>query len=471
MVVLGSLSRAPRDPRCVRRRAAARGRVRASRRRRAMPIPERLRRKTAARRSPCSRRAGRSGASVSRMRGATGSRCSICPTTGCRSCSAIRRTWCRGRSLTAGPTSLSPTREYPPGAEGDRARHDAFLELYGSSPASGCWPSACSTRHVTSATRKSIEPDRGARDDPAAVVAQPRAVREGRARHARAAAGLRTAPAGGRQAAAVADPGSSRDLPAQAHDRVTRTPEPRDAAGARRGQPRAGFSRPPPLAAGARNRRYRASSRTAPRWHPRHRPVAAHRWGCLLRHRSRRRAGRGRAGSDLARDGGGGGGARMERSRRGGRVLPEARARGHAPLRGGRALPPRPGVPRRAHGPQGGDRSRRRLVRAADVARSIARRPTLTVYALTSGGEEIALVRWPTTIGGWKKETGPRGSSRSPLQELRRGRARVARPRRLPAWLPPPDAGAGAECGARGGPRKWPTRISWVPGTRRHTGS
>ena len=34
----------------------------------------------------------------------------------------------------------------------------------------------------------------------------------------------------------------------------------------------------------------------------------------------------------------------------------------------------------------------------------IKNRPTLTLYTTLDNGQEIALVRWPTTIGGWKKE-------------------------------------------------------------------
>lgn len=36
----------------------------------------------------------------------------------------------------------------------------------------------------------------------------------------------------------------------------------------------------------------------------------------------------------------------------------------------------------------------------------IERRPTLTLWARTADGGELALVRWRTTIGGWKKEVG-----------------------------------------------------------------
>jgi hypothetical protein len=86
---------------------------------------------------------------------------------------------------------------------------------------------------------------------------------------------------------------------------------------------------------------------------------------------------------------------------------------------------------------------------------SIARRPTLTVYALTSGGEEIALVRWPTTIGGWKKETGPRGRVGLRYKNSDVGK-RVWRDLvASPAWLPPPQTPARALVRRARGPRKW----------------
>jgi hypothetical protein len=69
-------------------------------------------------------------------------------------------------------------------------------------------------------------------------------------------------------------------------------------------------------------------------------------------------------------------------------------------------------------------------------ARPIARRPMLTLYARTQRGE-IALVRWPTTIGGWQEERLPGGAIRLRYKEspagMRLWRDVVA----SPAWLPP----------------------------------
>jgi hypothetical protein len=69
-------------------------------------------------------------------------------------------------------------------------------------------------------------------------------------------------------------------------------------------------------------------------------------------------------------------------------------------------------------------------------ARAIERRAVLTVYARAEGGE-IALARWPTTIGGWQREE-PESGGRG----LRYGESPVgARVWRdvvaSPAWLPP----------------------------------
>ena len=65
-------------------------------------------------------------------------------------------------------------------------------------------------------------------------------------------------------------------------------------------------------------------------------------------------------------------------------------------------------------------------------------RPTLTVYAQTPEGE-IALVQWPTTIGGWKPERSRSGGLGLRYKESPFGpriwRDVVA----APAWLPPPS--------------------------------
>jgi hypothetical protein len=86
---------------------------------------------------------------------------------------------------------------------------------------------------------------------------------------------------------------------------------------------------------------------------------------------------------------------------------------------------------------------------------SIAHRPTLTVYALTPGGEEIALVRWPTTIGGWKKEMGPRGRVGLRYKNSDVGKRLWRNLVASPAWLPPPQTPARALVRRATGPKKW----------------
>ena len=44
------------------------------------------------------------------------------------------------------------------------------------------------------------------------------------------------------------------------------------------------------------------------------------------------------------------------------------------------------------------------------LAQPVERRPVLVLYARPPGGDEIALVRWPTTIGGWQEEKLPSGA-------------------------------------------------------------
>ena len=66
----------------------------------------------------------------------------------------------------------------------------------------------------------------------------------------------------------------------------------------------------------------------------------------------------------------------------------------------------------------------------------VERRPVLTLYA-THDGRDVALVRWPTTIGGWKPEIGPEGSVRLAYKNSPAG-PRVWRDLiASPAWLPP----------------------------------
>ncbi len=86
---------------------------------------------------------------------------------------------------------------------------------------------------------------------------------------------------------------------------------------------------------------------------------------------------------------------------------------------------------------------------------SIARRPTLTLYARTAGGAEVALVRWPTTIGGWKKEVGPWGRVGLRYKNSDVGK-RVWRDLvASPAWLPPPRTPARALVHRAHGEQKW----------------
>jgi hypothetical protein len=87
--------------------------------------------------------------------------------------------------------------------------------------------------------------------------------------------------------------------------------------------------------------------------------------------------------------------------------------------------------------------------------RSIAQRPKLTLYARTSDGEEIPLVRWPTTIGGWKKEVGPSGRVGLRYKNSDVGK-RVWRDLvASPAWLPPPKTPARALVRRGSGPKEW----------------
>ncbi len=70
-------------------------------------------------------------------------------------------------------------------------------------------------------------------------------------------------------------------------------------------------------------------------------------------------------------------------------------------------------------------------------ARANARRPTLTLYARAAGGE-IALVRWPTTIGGWKPQERRDGTVALKYKESRVGAAVWRDLLALPTWRPPP---------------------------------
>ncbi|WP_242343849.1 L,D-transpeptidase family protein [Anaeromyxobacter terrae] len=85
----------------------------------------------------------------------------------------------------------------------------------------------------------------------------------------------------------------------------------------------------------------------------------------------------------------------------------------------------------------------------------IAHRPTLTLYARTGDGEEIALVRWPTTIGGWKKEVGPRGRVGLRYKNSDVGKRLWRFVVASPAWLPPPQTPARALVHRAQGSKRW----------------
>jgi hypothetical protein len=85
----------------------------------------------------------------------------------------------------------------------------------------------------------------------------------------------------------------------------------------------------------------------------------------------------------------------------------------------------------------------------------VARRPTLTLYARLSDGGEIALVRWPTTIGGWKKEARPSGRVGLRYKNSDVG-GRLWRDLIVsPAWLPPQKTPARALVRRQWWPGKW----------------
>ena len=94
----------------------------------------------------------------------------------------------------------------------------------------------------------------------------------------------------------------------------------------------------------------------------------------------------------------------------------------------------------------------------------IERRPVLTLY-VRHAGDDIALVRWPTTIGGWKPEIGPEGGVRLAYKNSPVG-PRVWRDLiASPAWLPPagtPDE----ELMRRRGDRWMPNHALLGPGYR-----
>ncbi|MBN8610064.1 MAG: hypothetical protein J0L92_05750 [Deltaproteobacteria bacterium] len=65
-------------------------------------------------------------------------------------------------------------------------------------------------------------------------------------------------------------------------------------------------------------------------------------------------------------------------------------------------------------------------------------RPTLTLFA-RDGSSEVALVRWPTTIGGWKPERSSSGGIGLRYKESPEGPRLWRDVVAAPAWLPPPS--------------------------------
>jgi hypothetical protein len=71
----------------------------------------------------------------------------------------------------------------------------------------------------------------------------------------------------------------------------------------------------------------------------------------------------------------------------------------------------------------------------------VARRPVITLFARPApdapDSDEIALVRWPTTIGGWQREKRPGGAVVRKYKESPVGKRVWRRLVVAPAWLPP----------------------------------
>jgi hypothetical protein len=85
----------------------------------------------------------------------------------------------------------------------------------------------------------------------------------------------------------------------------------------------------------------------------------------------------------------------------------------------------------------------------------IAHRPTLTLYASTPEGGDVALVHWPTTIGGWKKEQGGGGRIGLRYKNSDVGKRLWRDLVVSPAWLPPPGTPARALVQRVSGPQRW----------------
>lgn len=74
----------------------------------------------------------------------------------------------------------------------------------------------------------------------------------------------------------------------------------------------------------------------------------------------------------------------------------------------------------------------------AHVSQPTAQRPIFTLY-VTHEGQEIALARWATTIGGWKTERTPGGGVGMSYKESPVGQRIMRDIIASPAWLPPPS--------------------------------
>ncbi|MEQ9081967.1 MAG: hypothetical protein RLP09_49335 [Sandaracinaceae bacterium] len=68
----------------------------------------------------------------------------------------------------------------------------------------------------------------------------------------------------------------------------------------------------------------------------------------------------------------------------------------------------------------------------------VRRRPTTTLFARRPNGDEVALVRWNTTIGGWQPEVNPEGGVGMRYKESDVGERVWRDVIASPAWLPPP---------------------------------
>ncbi len=68
-----------------------------------------------------------------------------------------------------------------------------------------------------------------------------------------------------------------------------------------------------------------------------------------------------------------------------------------------------------------------------------ARRPTLTLWARVDAAREVALVRWPTTVGGWENEKKKDGMVEPEFMESPTGRFVWREIYAAPVWYPPPS--------------------------------